>query len=409
MQLRTLQFLLFGACMPLHAGDGPQFNRDIRPILSGKCFKCHGPDARKRKAGLRLDTAEGAFAKRKGLPAVVARKPKESALIYRITAEDVEERMPPADSNLKLSEDEVELLRDWVVSGANFQRHWSFEPVHQPALPAVKKKDWPQNELDHFILARLESAGLPASPPASRETLLRRAHLDLTGLPPSIKEVDAYLADSSEGAFEKAVDRILKTPHCAERLALDWLDAARYADTNGYSIDDHRDMWAWRDWVIHAFLKNKPYDQFIIEQLAGDLIEGATEQQKVATGFLRNSMNTHEGGTIAEEYRVAYIADKIDTVSTTVMGLTMKCAQCHEHKYDPISQRDYYRFFAFFNTASEPGKGATNGNTRPFLAVRSVLQDGAAFRAAIKERIASHEPRKSQPGPTLERARLVWD
>jgi hypothetical protein len=412
MPLRTLSFHMgyaFMILLPWAAEGAPDFNRDIRPILSGKCFKCHGPDANHRKAKLRLDTAEGAFAKRKGEPAIVAGKPEQSVLIHRITAIDVEERMPPVDSRLKLSKVEIELLQDWVASGAKYQKHWSLEPVRKLTPPSVAKKGWARNELDPFVLARLELLGLSPSPQAKRETLFRRVHLDLTGLPPSIEELDAFLADSSEKAFESTVDRILKSPHCAERLALDWLDVARYADTNGYSIDDHREMWAWRDWVIHAYLKNKPYDRFIIEQLAGDLLEGATEQQKVATGFLRNGMNTHEGGTIAEEYRVAYIADKIDTVSTAFMGLTMKCAQCHDHKYDPISQRDYYRFFAFFNNATEPGNGATNGNTRPFMAVSSVLQDEAAFQASLKERIASLEHCKIYPGPELDEARKVWE
>lgn len=412
MLLRTVRILISGVCLAvlnLHADNTPDFNRDIRPILSGKCFKCHGPDANHRKAKLRLDTAEGALAKRKGQPAVAPGKPEESALVHRITAADVEERMPPIESNLKLSKGEIQLLQNWIASGANYQKHWSLEPVRKLTPPSIVNEGWPRNEVDHFVLARLESAGLSPSPQAKRETLFRRVHLDLTGLPPSLVELDAFLADPSETAFENAVDRILKSPHCAERLALDWLDVARYADTNGYSIDDHRDMWAWRDWVIHAFLKNKPYDQFIIEQLAGDLIEGATEQQKVATGFLRNSMNTHEGGTIAEEYRVAYIADKIDTVSTAFMGLTMKCAQCHDHKYDPISQRDYYRFFAFFNNASEPGNGATNGNTHPIMAVQSVLQDEAAFQVSLKERITSLEQFRIRPGPELEQAQRVWE
>ena len=270
-------------------------------------------------------------------------------------------------------------------------------------------KEETASAIDHFIGARLESEGLTFSPEASPETLVRRLHLDLTALPPEPNAIDAFVANPTEAAYEALVDRLMASPHFAERLALDWLDVARFADTNGYSIDDHRDMWVWRDWVIEAFRSGMPYDQFIHEQLAGDLLENATERQMIATGFLRNSMNTHEGGTIPEEYRVAAIADKIDTVSTAFMGLTMKCAQCHDHKYDPISMRDYYQFFAIFNTSTEPGHGATNGNTRPFLEVSPILQDPDGFRSALEERIARLEDLKAHPEDLLGDERRKWE
>lgn len=382
------------------------FNRDIRPILSDKCFACHGPDKDTREAGLRLDTAEGAFADLGGYAAIVPGEPDESELIFRITAgEDDDGLMPPKKHKNPLTESEIELLARWIEEGAPFAGHWAFEPVKRPAVPVGAGGT---NAIDQFIAARLKAEGLSFSPEASPETLIRRLHLDLTGLPPTLAEVDAFLKDP-EAEYEATIDRLMESPHFAERLAREWLDVARFADTNGYSIDDHRDMWAWRDWVIHAFSNHQPYDDFLREQLAGDLMENSTVSQKVATGFLRNSMNTHEGGTIAEEYRVAAIADKIDTVSTAFMGLTVKCAQCHDHKYDPISMRDYYRFFAFFNTSTESGRGAKNGNTKPFLAIEPILQDQAEFRRLLEERIAVLQHLRAHPEPFLGDARARWE
>jgi hypothetical protein len=256
------------------------------------------------------------------------------------------------------------------------------------------------NAIDSFIAAELEKKGLSLSKEAPPETLVRRLYLDLTGLPPTPAQIDAFLADPAKN-YEPTIDAIMDSPAFAERLAMEWLDLARYADTNGYSIDDHRDMWVWRDWVIEAFRGNLPYDRFIVEQMAGDLLQDPTPRQLVATGFLRNSMNTHEGGTIPEEYRVAAIADKIDTVSTAFLGLTVKCAQCHDHKYDPISARDYYRFYAFFNTSTEPGHGATNGNTKPFIEVGPMVQDAATWRSSLERRIATLEHFKEHPEEVL--------
>ena len=382
------------------------FNRDIRPILSAKCFSCHGPDSQDRDADYRLDTQEGAFADLGGYRGIVPGKPKESELVYRITTDDSDDLMPPPKHKNPLTKTEIELLVRWVREGAPYAGHWAFEPVKRPPLPEAKAKAL--NAIDHFVSARLEQEGLGFSPEAAPETLVRRLYLDLTGLPPDVGAVDAFLKDP-EGQYLPTVERLMETPQFAERLAMEWLDVARFADTNGYSIDDHRDMWGWRDWVIHAFRENLPYDQFIRQQLAGDLMPRATELQKIATGFLRNSMNTHEGGTIAEEYRVARIADQIDTVSTAFMGLTMKCSQCHDHKYDPIPQEDYYRFFAFFNTSSEPGKGATNGNTKPFLQVSPILHNPDEFKQAIQERIAALESLKDNPGASMDGSFSEWE
>ena len=353
-----------------------EFNRDIRPILSENCFHCHGPDKETREAKLRLDTREGALKK----DAIIPGNPKGSELMYRITTDDEDDLMPPPGHHLELTKKDIATLEQWIREGAEYQQHWAFEK------PAATGSGDLSKIIDTEIQKKLKKEGLKPSLVANHEALIRRLSLDLRGLPPTLAEIDTFIADKSPNAYEKFVDRMLSSPQTAERLALDWLDVARFSDTNGYSIDDHRDMWGWRDWVIHAFMNNKRYDAFLTEQLAGDLIPNATPEQLMATGFLRNSMNTHEGGTIAEEYRVAYIADKIDTVSSTFMGLTMKCAQCHNHKYDPISQKDYYRFYAFFNSATENGKGATNGNTAPFIQVTSPLHKISDAHKALTER-----------------------
>jgi len=356
-----------------------EFNRDIRPILSENCFHCHGPDEETREAKLRLDTREGALKK----DAIVPGKPDDSEVMYRITTDDEDDLMPPPEHHLELSKKDIAILEQWIKEGAEYQQHWSFEKPKPSGDGKLREI------IDTEIQKYLSKEKLKASPAATRETIIRRLSLDLRGLPPKLTEIDTFIADNSPDAYEKLVDRMLSSPQTAERLALDWLDVARFSDTNGYSIDDHRDMWVWRDWVIHAFMNNKRYDTFLTEQLAGDLIPNATPEQIMATGFLRNSMNTHEGGTIAEEYRVAYIADKIDTVSSAFMGLTMKCAQCHNHKYDPISQKDYYRFYAFFDSATENGKGAKNGNTAPFIQVTSPLHKISDAHKALTER-ANH-------------------
>ena len=386
----------------LGSGAEVRYNRDIRPLLSDKCFSCHGPDGHDAKANLQLHTAEAAMAglgKERDRFAIVPGKREESELWARISASDPDEKMPPADSHLVLTSEEIDLLGRWIDEGANYEGHWSFQPVDASKGGSI----------DDFIGAELEEAGLKFSKRADRETLLRRLTQDLTGLSPTRVEAASFLDDRDPGAYERAVDRLLKSPAHAERLALDWLDGARYADTNGYSIDDHREMWIWRDWVIHAFLHNKPFDEFTVEQLAGDLLPQATEQQRVATGFLRNSMNTHEGGTIAEEYRVTYTADKVDTVSTVFMGLTMKCAQCHDHKYDPVTQKEYYELFAFFNASSEPGGGAVNANTRPLIEAGSLICDPQRVKRDVGYRLAELQQMRRNPEPAMAVLRDAWE
>ena len=398
--------LLLTLITPGEAIEKPiDFNRDIRPILSKNCFYCHGPDEKDREAELRLDERESALE----VGAIQPNKPSESSLIERIFSDDPDQLMPPPKTNYKLTDQQKELLKRWIASGAEYQKHWSFDLVKKLEPKSSSNPAYNQSPIDQFIFAQLKESGLQPSQRANKETLIRRLYLDLTGLPPTIEQIDAFLKDPSPDVYTKLVDQLLNSPHTAERLAAQWLDAARYADTNGYSIDDHREMWAWRDWVIHAFQQNMPYDQFVIQQLAGDLLPKATDQQKVATGFLRNAMNTHEGGTIAEEYRVATIVDQVDTVATVFMGLTMKCAQCHDHKYDPISQKDYYRFFAFFNTSAESGRGAKNGNTAPAIQVQSVLQNDQAFQESLKQRINALRYQKIVPTGPLAIAKQKWE
>ncbi len=378
------------------------FNRDIRPILSDNCFGCHGADARDAKAGLQLHSFELAtrrIGKKKDRQALVPRDRGASELWKRVSAKDPEEIMPPPDSNHRLSPEQIELLGRWIDQGGEYEGHWSFQTVAAPQGASI----------DSLIRAQFEGSGLRPAPPANRETLLRRLTQDLTGLPPTPEDIDAFLTDQKPGAYERVVDRLLASPATAERLAVDWLDGARYADTNGYSIDDHRDMWIWRDWVLHAFLTNKSFDEFAVEQIAGDLLPQATEQQRVATGFLRNSMNTHEGGTIPEEYRVTYNVDKVDTVATVFMGLTMKCAQCHDHKYDPISQKEFYQFYAFFNQSSEPGSGRTNSNTAPLIEAGSAICDADRVKRDVRQRIAELDRLRVTPEPAMAKIRDEWE
>ncbi len=394
--------LLLALASGLCPGAELRYNRDVRPILSDNCFACHGPDASKAEAGLQLHEralATAPLGRDRDRHAVVPGKRRQSELWKRITATDPEDRMPPGDSHLVLTRQEIDLLGQWIDEGAEYEGHWAFEPVEENAGGSI----------DAYVRNRLRKEGLDLSPQADRATLLRRLTQDLTGFSPMASEVLSFLGDDDAGAYERAVDRLLESPAHAERLALDWLDGARYADTNGYSIDDHREMWIWRDWVIHAFLHNKPFDEFTVEQLAGDLLPRATEQQRVATGFLRNSMNTHEGGTIAEEYRVTYTADKVDTVSTVFMGLTMKCAQCHDHKYDPITQKEYYQLFAFFNASSEPGGGAVNANTRPLMEAGSLICDPQRVKRDVGYRLAELQQMRRTPEPAMADLRDAWE
>jgi len=391
-----------------YADDSIQFNRDVLPILAGNCFQCHGPDAAARKRDIRFDTKDGLFGvTRDGANLLVPGKPDESELFARIIDPDADNRMPPADSKLHLSEKDVQTLKTWIEQGAEWQGHWAFITPQKPDLPEVSNAAWCDNEIDYFILQALDRAGLSPSEEADRETLIRRVSLDLTGLPPTPAEVDAFLADTSENAYEKVVDRLLASPHFGERMSFIWLDAARYADTNGYQRDTIRIMWPWRDWVIQAFNDNMPYDQFAVEQLAGDLLPSATLSQKVATGFNRNHRINGEGGIIPEEYAVEYVADRVSTTSMAFMGLTMECARCHDHKFDPFSQKEFYELYAFFNQVPEEGKGAERGNDVPLVEVPTPEQ--AARKASLTASLAALETQLSGPDARLDAAQAEWE
>ncbi len=343
------------------------FSRDVRPILAENCFYCHGQDGNKRKADLRLDVREAAL----DAGAFVPGKANESELVKRLFSHDAEELMPPAKSNRKLTEKQKELLKRWVTEGAKYEKHWTFTAPDKAPLPEVTNKGWVRNEIDRFVLAKLESAKLQPSPEADKATLIRRLSLDLIGLPPSPEEVDAFVADSAPKAYEKLVDRLLQSKHYGERMALPWLDAARYADSNGFQQDGDTFQWVWRDWVVKALNDDMPYSQFSIEQLAGDLLPNATQDQVIATAFNRNHLLNGEGGAIPEEQRFNILFDRVDTTSTTWLGLTMACAQCHDHKYDPMTQRDYYSLMSIFNQVSEDGRAGGGGGAKrvaaPFL------------------------------------------
>ena len=332
------------------ADDAPDFNRDIRPLLAAKCFACHGPDKAHRKGDLRLDLRQDAI----DVGAIVAGEPEESELLRRISIDDPEERMPPPDADGPLSKAEQELFRRWIAAGAEYQRHWAFVPPTRPALPNVKNSDWPRNAIDRFVLARLEAQGLKPSPPADRMTLIRRVYLDLVGLPPTPEQADAFAKDENPNAYERLIDRLLASERYGERWARPWLDLARYSDTNGYEKDRPRSIWPYRDWVIRALNDDMPFDQFTIEQLAGDMFPDATESQRIATGFHRNTMLNEEGGIDPLEYRFYAMVDRVATTGLVWLGLTTGCAQCHTHKYDPITHTDYYRLMALLNNADEP-------------------------------------------------------
>jgi hypothetical protein len=331
----------------------------IRPLLSDKCFACHGPDANKRQAGLRLDIADSAYAPLKETPgafAIVPGKPETSELVKRISSSDPSYQMPVPESHLGLlNEEEIELITQWIKQGAVYEPHWAFTKPVKTKIPAVKNTGWVKNEIDHFIAGKLESKNLSPNEEATKEVLLKRVALDITGLLPSVEMMDAFLADRSANAYEKYIDRLLTTPQYGEKMAVHWLDVSRYSDSYGYQDDNIRTQWPYRDWVIHAFNKNMPYDQFLTWQLAGDMLPEANKEQVLATAFLRNHKYTEEGGVIPEEYRVEYIVDKVKTFSKGLLALTAECAQCHDHKYDPVSQKEYYQLFAFFNNSKELG------------------------------------------------------
>ena len=379
------------------ADDRPQYNRDIRPILAEKCFRCHGADSAARKAELRLDQRDAAV----DAEAIVAGKPEASELIRRILSDDPEEVMPPAATRLTLTDEQKQSLNRWITEGAEYQDHWAFVPPVKAALPkvvgaeesasrsdATTSKMWPRNAIDHFVAAKLQEVGLAASREANRSKLIRRLSFDITGLPPTREEVAAFVGDASDEAYEKVVDRLLKSSRYGEHMARYWLDAARYADSNGYQYDTERTMWPWRDWVIRSFNSNMQFDQFTIEQLAGDLLPNATNQQRLATGFNRNHPITIEGGVIDEEYRTEYVIDRITTTSTVWIGLTMGCARCHDHKFDPLTRRDFYSFFAIFNNVPERGNNGFAPMLRaPTFEQEQELASIAAETAAIEKKL----------------------
>ncbi len=341
--------------MSAPASGDVDFARDVRPILAGHCYKCHGPDAEQRQANLRLDARESAIAEAdSGELPIVPGKPDESELVRRILSDDESEQMPPPDANLILSPAQKEILKQWIAEGAVYQPHWAFVAPQAAALPDVADVSWPRNPIDRFVLSKLESENLQRSPEADRYHLIRRLSLDLIGLLPTAEEIDAFVADERPGAYERLVDRLLASPHYGERWARRWLDLARYADTNGYEKDRPRSIWPYRDWVIDAVNSDMPFDQFTIEQLAGDMLPSATLAQHIATGFHRNTMINEEGGIDPLEFRFHAMTDRVNTTATTWLGLTMGCAQCHTHKYDPIQQREYYQVMAFLNNADEP-------------------------------------------------------
>lgn len=403
--------LLLLSAWPAAAGAREiDYNRDVRPLLSEHCFACHGFDEKGRKGKLRLDQAESAYAERNGVARIKPGDPAGSEVWLRIASTDPEEVMPPPEAHGKLSAAEKATLKAWIEQGAKYAPHWSFAPVRRPDVPATIGAPHP---IDAFVQARLAAEKLTPTAEADPATLIRRLAYDLTGLPPTAEEVKAFVADRAPDAYDRLVDRLLASPHFGERLALDWLDAARYADTNGFSIDGGRHLWLWRDWVIQAFNDNLRYDRFLVEQLAGDLLPNRTEAQLIASGFQRNNMVTHEGGTIPEENLVNYNADRVKTLGEAVLGLTLACAQCHDHKFDPVTQRDYYRLFAYFNTTSDKGLDGNAGvNPLPSLRAKTVLR--TAEEPVLRAEIATLEARFDRPDPVVlaaweqrEQARLA--
>jgi hypothetical protein len=357
---------------PSDAAEKVGFNHDIRPILADACYHCHGPDPGTRKAGLRLDTQAGLFGTDGKDMAVVLGKPDESPLFQRLISPDPDEIMPPPESHKELKPEQIAMVRQWIAEGAKWQPHWSFLKPEMPELPAVKAAEWVKNPIDRFVLARLEASGLSPAPEADRPTIARRLSLDLTGLPPTPEEVETFVKDASPDAYEKLVDRLLKSTRWGEHRGRYWLDAARYGDTHGLHFDNYREMWLYRDWVIDAFNRNLPFDQSIVEQLAGDLLPNPTESQLIATGFQRCNITTNEGGTIDEENLANYAVDRVQTFGWVFLGLTTNCAQCHDHKFDPISAKDYYSLAAFFRNTTQGPKDGNVKDSGPVLVVPSM-------------------------------------
>ncbi len=395
-----------GAVFSASGGIAVDFNRDVRRVLAENCFSCHGPDAKLKAGGakpLRLDLPESARSERKGRRALVPGKPEESELIRRICSADPSEKMPPPDSGKLLTPAAISVLRRWIEQGANYSQHWAYAKPVRVEAPVVQHQDWPRNAIDPFILARLEQEHLMPNPEADRTALLRRVALDLTGLPPSIAEVDEFLADAASGAFERAVDRLFQKPAFGEHWARLWLDQARYADSSGYADDPARTIWAYRDYVIRSLNTNKPFDQFTIEQLAGDLLPDPTDEQMVATAFHRNTMTNNEGGTNDEEFRNVAVVDRVNTTMAVWMGTTIACAQCHNHKYDPISQEEYFKLFAILNNTADADR-SDEGPILPLFSPEQVRQ-----KQELQKEIAQLEKAVQTPTPVLDQDQVRWE
>src|SRR5690554_142204 len=367
--------LLFMGCsnegqgsFQLSSADQISYNFHVRPILSDNCFACHGPDANKREAGLRLDQAEAAYAALKDYPdlhAIVPGDPDKSEVLHRMLSDNPDDKMPPPSSNLSLTEEEIGVIKKWISQGAKYEPHWAFVPPVKRSLPAIKDKEWPSNEIDYFVWEKMKENGLKPNAPASKMHLLKRLSLDLTGLPPDTRMLEEFVASDSPEAYAQIVDQLLADPAYGEKMAILWMDIARYSDSYGYQDDNVRTQWPYRDWAIHAFNSNLSYDKFITWQLAGDLLPNANKEQILATAFNRNHKYTEEGGVIDEEYRVEYVLDKTNTFSKAILGMTVECAQCHDHKYDPISQENYFQLFAFFNNTPEKGYEGDVSQSKP--------------------------------------------
>ncbi|GAB3176746.1 DUF1553 domain-containing protein [Telluribacter humicola] len=380
----------------------------VKPILSDRCFACHGPDQSKQKADLRLDVEEAALNKEceSGRRAIKPGSPGSSELVHRILSADPEVMMPTPDSHLSLSPQEKATLIRWIEQGAEYKPHWAFTKIEKPGLPKVKNEQWVKNGVDRFILNKLEEQKLSPAPEADKTTLLRRVHMDLTGLPPTTQQVDEFIKDTSPNAYEKVVDRLLASPHYGEHMAATWLDAARYADTHGYQLDVMRTAWPYRDWVIKAYNQNLPYDQFVTWQLAGDLLPRPTQQQLIATAFNRLHPQNQEGGIVEEEYRTEYVADRVGTFGKVFLGMTVECARCHDHKYDPISQKDYYSLFAFFNNINEAGQVPYLGESSPTVILTTPATEQKL--AALKKQIATLEEEIAPTHPAVQQRYKAW-
>jgi Protein of unknown function (DUF1553)/Protein of unknown function (DUF1549)/Concanavalin A-like lectin/glucanases superfamily/Planctomycete cytochrome C len=403
IRVAAVSVILVGAT--LHAAEPPiDFARDVRPILSHHCWTCHGPDEKARKAGLRLDDRDLAVKKK----AIVPHDLKASKIVGRIDDVDEDRQMPPPESKRPLSDRQKQILKAWIEQGAKYSQHWAFTVPQRPIVPGVRETQSIRNAIDNFIRQRLEAAGMAPALEADRATLIRRVTLDLTGLPPTPAEVETFVADKSPDAYERLVDRLLASPRYAERMAMAWLDAARFADTNGFNNDEDRTQWPWRDWLIDAFAHNKPFDRFLVEQLAGDLLPNPTLDQRVATAFLRNQVHNTEGGIIPEEYRVEYVADRVHTTATVFLGLSMQCARCHDHKYDPISQREYYQFFGFFqNIADRQASYANFIGAEPYIRVPTA--DQRAKLAGLQSRRNELENGLKEREIQVDAAVAAWE